>query len=225
MSSGRNTNLSQDSGIKRTKQACTNCRRKKARCSGDRPACGFCARLSQPCSYEPYSMFQKDLSTSYTSILAADSQEMNRLQSRVASLEAKLAQVRRSPCSEGYWDSPSSYGATATDRFPPSATGDPTRGGIGLSVPGNTSTASELPDTVILGLADSYFQFCHNQPYSFFHEATFRNILSNRRISTYLFLAFAATALRFSNDPYFESGINDVAHRYASFAWRSLLNN
>ena len=26
-------------------------RRKKARCPGDRPECGFCVRLGQPCSY------------------------------------------------------------------------------------------------------------------------------------------------------------------------------
>ncbi len=35
----------------RVRQACNPCRRKKVRCPGERPSCGFCTRLNQPCSY------------------------------------------------------------------------------------------------------------------------------------------------------------------------------
>ncbi|KAJ5295474.1 hypothetical protein N7508_010295 [Penicillium antarcticum] len=37
---------------KRTRQACCPCRRKKARCPGEKPTCSLCHRLGQRCSYE-----------------------------------------------------------------------------------------------------------------------------------------------------------------------------
>ncbi|KAL8301041.1 hypothetical protein RB593_000035 [Gaeumannomyces tritici] len=38
-------------GRRRLHHACLNCRRKKTRCPGEKPACSSCARLSQTCSY------------------------------------------------------------------------------------------------------------------------------------------------------------------------------
>ncbi|KLU87960.1 C6 transcription factor [Magnaporthiopsis poae ATCC 64411] len=38
-------------GRRRLHHACLNCRRKKTRCPGEKPACSSCARLSQSCSY------------------------------------------------------------------------------------------------------------------------------------------------------------------------------
>ncbi|KAJ9492526.1 hypothetical protein VN97_g710 [Penicillium thymicola] len=39
--------------LKRTRQACGPCRRKKARCPGEKPTCSLCHRLGQRCSYGP----------------------------------------------------------------------------------------------------------------------------------------------------------------------------
>ncbi|OQE39204.1 hypothetical protein PENCOP_c007G04675 [Penicillium coprophilum] len=39
--------------LKRTRQACDPCRRKKARCPGEKPSCSLCHRLGQRCSYGP----------------------------------------------------------------------------------------------------------------------------------------------------------------------------
>ncbi|RMZ39678.1 fungal specific transcription factor [Aspergillus flavus] len=39
--------------LKRTRQACGPCRRKKARCPGEKPTCSLCQRLGQRCSYGP----------------------------------------------------------------------------------------------------------------------------------------------------------------------------
>ncbi|CEI63477.1 unnamed protein product [Fusarium venenatum] len=39
---------SQTDGIRR---ACEPCRRKKSRCTGERPICSFCERLDLPCEY------------------------------------------------------------------------------------------------------------------------------------------------------------------------------
>ncbi|ENH69883.1 Quinic acid utilization activator [Fusarium oxysporum f. sp. cubense race 1] len=35
------------------RRACESCRRKKTRCTGERPVCSFCERLNQPCEYLP----------------------------------------------------------------------------------------------------------------------------------------------------------------------------
>ncbi|RII08297.1 hypothetical protein CUC08_Gglean007706 [Alternaria sp. MG1] len=36
---------------KRARQACENCRRKKSKCTGERPDCSCCVRLRQRCVY------------------------------------------------------------------------------------------------------------------------------------------------------------------------------
>ncbi|KAH8432052.1 Zn(II)2Cys6 transcription factor domain-containing protein [Aspergillus melleus] len=37
--------------VRRARQACGPCRRKKARCPGEKPICSLCQRLGQRCSY------------------------------------------------------------------------------------------------------------------------------------------------------------------------------
>ncbi|QPC60671.1 hypothetical protein HYE67_002902 [Fusarium culmorum] len=34
-----------------TRRACEPCRRKKSKCTGERPICSFCERLDLPCEY------------------------------------------------------------------------------------------------------------------------------------------------------------------------------
>jgi hypothetical protein len=43
--------MSDDRPAKRIRQACEQCRRKKSKCSGDRPVCSTCWRLEQNCYY------------------------------------------------------------------------------------------------------------------------------------------------------------------------------
>ncbi|KAH7064086.1 fungal-specific transcription factor domain-containing protein [Paraphoma chrysanthemicola] len=46
---------------KRIRQACLNCRRKKTRCSGERPVCAMCQRLHQECAYDDGQVPNEDL--------------------------------------------------------------------------------------------------------------------------------------------------------------------
>lgn len=46
--------------------------------------------------------------------------------------------------------------------------------------------------------ADIYFRFCYNQPYSLFHEATFRQRLASGDLPEYLLWAFYGAACRYS---------------------------
>ncbi|KAJ5786988.1 hypothetical protein N7457_001978 [Penicillium paradoxum] len=50
-------------GIKRIRQACANCRRKKTKCTGDRPICSHCRRNRLACIYEPYSVTVAETTT------------------------------------------------------------------------------------------------------------------------------------------------------------------
>jgi hypothetical protein len=49
-------------------------------------------------------------------------------------------------------------------------------------------------------LVNIYFDYCHNQPYSFFHEGNFRSCISRQEIPDHLLLAIVATTLRFSDN-------------------------
>jgi len=51
MSDSQDDSDGQESRRKRIRQACLNCRRKKVRCTGEKPTCSFCTRLSQECVY------------------------------------------------------------------------------------------------------------------------------------------------------------------------------
>ncbi|KAH8680352.1 fungal-specific transcription factor domain-containing protein [Ilyonectria robusta] len=50
--------------IKRIRQACANCRRRKIKCSGQRPICTHCHQNRRSCVYEPYSMTTVNVSRS-----------------------------------------------------------------------------------------------------------------------------------------------------------------
>lgn len=65
---------------------------------------------------------------------------------------------------------------------------------------------------------------CQNQPYSYFHENTFRRKLAEGSLPEYLILAFLATALRFSTDPYFRNMQAAAADAYASASWKAIVS-
>lgn len=51
MSSSHDDSDGPESRRKRIRQACLNCRKKKVRCTGEKPVCSFCLRLNQDCEY------------------------------------------------------------------------------------------------------------------------------------------------------------------------------
>lgn len=49
--SDNDADQNEDYPRKRVRQACLNCRKKKVRCSGEKPVCDLCGRLAQTCRY------------------------------------------------------------------------------------------------------------------------------------------------------------------------------
>lgn len=80
-----------------------------------------------------------------------------------------------------------------------------------------------IPGHLLTLAADVYFQYCHNQPYSLFHEASFRKRLTNGALPNYLCLAFVATARRFSTPGHFSKQDADTICVYSKEAWKQTM--
>ncbi|CAK4033725.1 Fungal specific transcription factor domain-containing [Lecanosticta acicola] len=210
---------------KRARQACLNCRRKKARCSGEKPICAFCARLNQPCEWDSPSSAELPSKPSSSLRRASSSAQDSGLAARVALLEAKLSLLNDEPTG-------------AVSGITSASTGTPTshqttRGrrkrDISLEIdPFNSSAPtsndfSSLPDREIFRhLIDVYFEHNHNQPYTYFHETSFRRSFEDDVLPEYLMLAFAATACRFSNHEFYEDRRVEAMTTYANSAWHRI---
>lgn len=71
---------------------------------------------------------------------------------------------------------------------------------------------------------DDYFRYSHNQPYSFFHNNSFRLKLEKEQLPRHLLLSVLASSVRFSTDPFFAKNRDPVAESYAMRAWRSIVS-
>lgn len=81
------------------------------------------------------------------------------------------------------------------------------------------------PDDVFMEIIDSYFTYCQNQPYSFFHEDNFRRSLSEEAIPKHLILAMMATAVRFCSNPYFTNRALEMSVEYANRSWKLIVSD
>jgi hypothetical protein len=79
----------------------------------------------------------------------------------------------------------------------------------------------ELSSQMIMAAADTYFHYCHHQPYSLFHEESHRQRLQSNTVPKALLYAFVATAQRYWSIPQEEKA--RVVTSYATKAW-SMVN-
>lgn len=80
-----------------------------------------------------------------------------------------------------------------------------------------------MPQGVFMAVIDAYFHYCHNQPYSFFHEENFRRRLRAQIIPKHLVLTIVATAVRFCPHPYFAKRVHGASVDYANMAWKLIV--
>lgn len=211
---------------KRARQACLNCRRKKARCSGEKPVCAFCARLNQTCEWDSPSSAELPSKPSSSFRRASSSTQDSGLAARVALLEAKLSLLNDEPT----LSVPGAAAPSSAQTSRQQARGRlPRKREVPLDIEPPSSTTptssdfSTLPDQeIFLHLIDTYFEHNHNQPYAYFHEASFRRSFEENELPEYLLLAFAATACRFSNHDFFAERQLEAMTAYASSAWHRI---
>ncbi len=80
------------------------------------------------------------------------------------------------------------------------------------------------PLEVLNSLINLYFTHVHNQPYSFFHEESFRHQLTLNSLPGYLLFAVIASAVRFSSDPYLGESKAEALRLYASESWKQIVS-
>ncbi|KAH6974624.1 fungal-specific transcription factor domain-containing protein [Ilyonectria sp. MPI-CAGE-AT-0026] len=218
--------------VQRINLACLECRRKKARCSGHRPQCGHCRRLGRECQYPPASS-RTSTSTRPAAPATAGSSGNGTVEESIASISERLSRIedllldlRAQPIgSSREFDvvfpsasrpsaTPSSHTGYPQGPLSPSAASEPSVGTVSL--------AAFPPRAVLLNCVNNYFRYCHNQPYSFFHEASFRRSLERGLLPDHLVLAVLASAARFSSDPFF-SDPHETAAQYANRSWKAIV--
>lgn len=217
-----------DGPRKRVRQACLNCRQKKVRCSGEKPVCGLCRRLAQTCCYEdppdpptsPSAMVGNTLATE------AMNSKLETLQDRLSSMETTLQGIlpllsflvnNKQPHSLA----PGSTPYTSTIPAPNNEYVSDANG-LASDAIRMSKTPSLPPTQTLLVAADHYFRFCYNQPYSLFHEATFRQRLAAGEVPEYLLWAFFGAARRYLGLLQPEPDGLDDAVTYAKIAWERM---
>ncbi|KAL6415967.1 hypothetical protein AUP68_00174 [Ilyonectria robusta] len=219
---------------KRIRQACLNCRRKKVRCGGEKPVCTFCRRLSQKCTYVEDGRSHRPGSASFSayddtpesvSVLDAMNARFSALEDRFSRLERVMERLE--PILSSIAGLHTDHGQPSPAQFDPSPE-QPTPVSpedMPVSIPEreeNTTENTLPPVHTLQAAADVYFRYCHNQPYSFFHEPTFRRRLASGELPTHLVWALLSAVRRYSSLPDLNLKSEDDAMVYAARAWGCL---
>ncbi|KAF2129160.1 hypothetical protein P153DRAFT_397333 [Dothidotthia symphoricarpi CBS 119687] len=205
---------------KRLPLACIACRRKKIRCSGEKPACKHCLRSRIPCVYKVTTR----KAAPRTDYMAMLDKRLKRMEDRVIKLIPKeslpsVANVRRSIVKPPIPGAPPKTPATkkrlAEEAFGnelddwskakapnPDAAGQASRA---LESDENkllTDGAESLPSREIQEhLTEVYFDHVYGQSYPLLHKPSFVRRLAAGKVPPVLTLAICAISARFSTHP------------------------
>ncbi|KAL3461649.1 hypothetical protein BJX64DRAFT_152259 [Aspergillus heterothallicus] len=153
---------------KRTRQACEQCRRKKTRCPGERPACSYCQRLGQTCEYAG------DEEPEYA----------RKMEQRIEGIEGKINALMEAfnGQSQQLIPSPTTTFSVRQPRPEPTA---------------EASIATTLPSgSLAWNAVQLFWTYCNFQPLTLFRHPTFPGTADNR--DPELLLAIQSLGLRFS---------------------------
>lgn len=202
---------------KRLPLACIACRRKKIRCSGEKPACKHCLRSRIPCVYKVTTR----KAAPRTDYMAMLDKRLKRMEDRVIKLIPKENQpsVPRAVVKPSLPAPPSKTVGkkrAAEEAFGPeldswAKSRNPSKIGDTM-VPAKSQDAEErglliegadaLPSKEIQEhLAEVYFDFVYGQSYPLLHKPSFMRRLAAGNVAPVLVLAVCAVSARFSNHP------------------------
>lgn len=213
---------------KRLPLACIACRRKKIRCSGEKPACKHCLRSRIPCVYKVTTR----KAAPRTDYMAMLDKRLKRMEDRVIKIIPKEEQgiitstgraVVKPPLPPAPPKSAGSKKRGATEAFSEEldewaeAKGKPaTAAGKKDAAPGtSTEKANETEEHNLLlegldklpskelqqHLAEVFFDYVYGQSYHLLHKPSFMRKLAQDQVPPVLMLAVCAMAARFSNHP------------------------
>lgn len=205
---------------KRLPLACIACRRKKIRCSGEKPACKHCVRSRIPCVYKVTTR----KAAPRTDYMAMLDKRLKRMEDRVIKLIPKeslpfVANVGRSVVKPAIPGAPPKPPATKKrqaeeafgnelDEWARSKGGDPDATGMTSRSKESaenkllTEGAESLPSKEIQEhLAEVYFDHVYGQSYPLLHKPSFMRRLNAGKVPPVLILAMCAISARFSTHP------------------------
>jgi hypothetical protein len=208
---------------KRLPLACIACRRKKIRCSGEKPACKHCLRSRIPCVYKVTTR----KAAPRTDYMAMLDKRLKRMEDRVVKLIPKeslpsISGVGRSVVKPALPGAPPKTPTTKKraaeeafgnelDEWAKSKTANPDMPSSSNSKESDetrlmTEGAESLPSREIQEhLAEVYFDFVYGQSYPLLHKPTFMKKLVRGGLPPVLILAICAIAARFSTHPQLRS--------------------
>lgn len=208
---------------KRLPLACIACRRKKIRCSGEKPACKHCTRSRIPCVYKVTTR----KAAPRTDYMAMLDRRLKRMEDRVIKTIPKdeardMASIGRSVVRPTAQASPSktqkkrsadeAFAAEMEDwargeRRPPHETFPMNREGKSTDVTGLLTEGAEfLPSLEIQEhLAEVFFDCVYGQSYLLLHKPSFMRRLKAGTVPPVLILAVCAVSARFSTHPQLNS--------------------
>ncbi|SLM37332.1 c6 transcription factor protein [Lasallia pustulata] len=206
---------------KRLPLACIACRRKKIRCSGEKPACQHCLRSRIPCVYKVTTR----KAAPRTDYMAMLDKRLKRMEERVIKIIPKeeissmaaigRANVKPSPPSQ-HVKVNSAKKRQAEEAFGPeiddwAQSGVNTAGAIISQPPKGLETdenrllsegAESLPSKEIQEhLSETFFDYVYGQTYHVLHKPSFMRRLRAGSVPPVLLLAVCAVAARFSTHP------------------------
>ncbi|EGX89278.1 zinc finger transcription factor 1 [Cordyceps militaris CM01] len=210
---------------KRLPLACIACRRKKIRCSGEKPACKHCLRSRIPCVYKVTSR----KAAPRTDYMAMLDKRLKRMEERIIKIVPKSDQDNLSPVTRAVVK-PAMPGTTAANKaaakkrradeaFSPeleSWVNGPSKSKIGngdsppMAVDSHDKEENRLlregiealPSKEIQQhLAEVFFDSVYGQAYHLLHKPSFMRKLKSNSLPPVLVLSVCAVSARFSTNP------------------------
>lgn len=227
--SNSNTKPSQIKDKKKLVIACIACRKKKIKCSSDRPACSNCLRLNVLCEYP--AIRNRGSRFGYMEMLNRRLNHMERYincstnpdyqpqfakihpKPRVAETELDNASNSdKSSLNNENSQGDSSFNLTDQVKDLDPDTSQPTSSRPSSSRDKSIIDSIELPPLdIILHLVELYFRHVHGQTYSFLHKPTLIPRIYKNQVNKGLVLALCGLTARFSRHPAVASRIPYIA--------------
>ncbi|KAL5420273.1 hypothetical protein PMIN03_000100 [Paraphaeosphaeria minitans] len=210
---------------KRLPLACIACRRKKIRCSGEKPACKHCLRSRIPCVYKVTTR----KAAPRTDYMAMLDKRLRRMEDRVIKLIPKeslpsVAGIGRSVVKPALPGAPPKTPTAHKKRGAEEAFGNhlgewAKSKSANPDASGSASRNKESDDTSLLAegieslppkeiqehLAEVYFDYVYGQSYPLLHKPSFLRRLAKGDVPPVLILAICAISARFSTHPQLRS--------------------
>ncbi|KAJ4153375.1 hypothetical protein LMH87_009864 [Akanthomyces muscarius] len=210
---------------KRLPLACIACRRKKIRCSGEKPACKHCLRSRIPCVYKVTSR----KAAPRTDYMAMLDKRLKRMEERIIKIVPKSDQDNISPVTRAVVK-PAMPGTSAANKaaakkrradeaFSPeleSWANAPSKSKIGnMDAPPMAADSQDKEESKLFRegidalpsrelqehLAEVFFDSVYGQAYHLLHKPSFMRKLKSNSLPPVLVLAVCAVSARFSTNP------------------------